>query len=65
MDKAELIRQADEMVTLHDGLNYECVEDGIDFEGIYWLDHTYGGPHLCETTESKFMFLGLFRWSRR
>jgi hypothetical protein len=48
MDKAKLIKQADEMVSLHDGLSYECVEDGIDFEGIYWLDHTYGGSHLCE-----------------
>jgi len=48
MDKAELIKQADEMVTLHDGLFYECVEDGIDIEGIYWLDHTYGDSHLCE-----------------
>ena len=48
MDKAELIKQADDMLSLHDGLSYECVEDGIDFEGIYWLDHTYGGPHLCE-----------------
>lgn len=48
MDKADLIKQADEMISLHDGLSYECVDDGIDFEVVYWLDHTYTGVHLCE-----------------